>query len=221
MKKKWIICGAVVLVAVLVVLAVFLIPWGSSDKENSAVYDKNLTSLDLSGQHNPDIDELMKLTNLQELDLRNTHITVEQYEKLHKAIPQCNIVWSVPVDGFYNDSISEEIIAVSFSEEAVDVLKYFPNLKKVDALNCDDYEYLLAAQKAYPDVKVHYKVPLGMAEIQSDCTGLKLKKVDVEALRYALTYLPNLKDVTFNGELPSEQELQKLVNDFPDVNFHW
>jgi len=225
MKKKWIIWAAAVVVVALVVLAAFLIPF-NTDKEDRIViggvsYEKNITSLDLSGQHNPDIEKIIEFKQLQQLDVRNTHITAEDYEKLRAALPQCNILWSVPVDGFYNDSENTEVVVIKLTQQGIDSLKYFPNLQKVDATNCDDYEYLAAAQRAYPDVDVRYKVPMGVVEIQSDCTGLKLKKVDLEALRNALQYLPKLKDVTFQEELPSAEELEKLVKDFPDVNFHW
>ncbi len=225
MKKKWIIWAAAAIIVALVVLAAFLIPRNTGSGDSVVIagvsYNKDITSLDISGQRNPDVQKIMELKQLKELDVRNTLISIEDYEKLRAALPQCNIRWSVPVDGFYNDNDSTEVLVVKFSQQGIDALKYFPNLQKVDAINCEDYEYLAAAQKAYPDVNVWYKVPLGMAEIQSDCTGLKLKKVDVEALRNALQYLPNLKDVTFEGELPSGEELKKLTEDFPDVNFHW
>lgn len=221
MKIKGYFCR---ILAVLIALAAMLLCACTSEEEATAdtvEYDHGVTSLDLSGQHNPDVEELVTMTNLESLDLRNTHITVEDYEKIHAALPDCSILWSVPVDGFYNDSDSEVVTAVSFSAEAIETLKYFPNLKKVDALNCDDYEFLAQAQRQYPDVKIHYSVPMGVVDIQSDCNGLKLKKVDVEALRFALTYLPKMQDVTFTDELPTEEELQQLVQDFPDVNFHW
>lgn len=225
MKKKWIIWTVAVVVVALVILAAFLIPHFTKNSDKVVIggvsYSKDITSLNISGQHNPNIKKIMELKQLKELDVRNTHITVEDYEKLHAALPECNILWSVPVDGCYNDNESTEITVSSFSQQAIDTLKYFPNLKKVDAFYCDDYEYLAAAQRAYPDVKVWYKVPMGSVDIQSDCTGLKLKKVDLENLRNALQYLPNMKDVTFQEELPSAEELEKLVEDFPEVNFHW
>ena len=225
MKKKWILWAAAALIVALVVLAAFLIPKGKPADDRitlgDTTYDRNITSLDINGQRNPDVDKILEFKQLKELDIRNTLITIEDYERIHAALPECNIRWSVPVDGFYNDNDSTEVTAIKFTQNALDSLKYFPNLKKVDAFNCTEYEYLAAAQRAYPDVNVWYKVPLGMAEIQSDCSGLKLKQVDLEALRYALQYLPNLKDVTFDGELPSAEELEKLVDDFPEVNFHW
>lgn len=220
MKNKFYFSG---LLAVLLVLTVAICGCSSESEtvKESTQYDHSVTSLDLSGQHNPDLEEVMKMTNLESLDLRDTHITVEDYEKVHAALPQCSILWSVPVDGFYNDSDSEVVTAVSFSAEAVETLKYFPNLKKVDAMNCDDYEFLVEAQQKYPDVNVHYAVPMGVVDIQSDCDGLTLKKVDMEALRNALTYLPNMKNVTFAGDIPAEEELKQLVEDFPNINFQW
>ena len=225
MKKKWIIWGVAVLVVALVVLAVFFIPKGALESDTVKIcgisYDKNITSLDLKDQRNPDIDKIMELKQLKELDMRGTLLTIEDYEKLQAALPDCYIRWSVPVDGYYNDNEESVVTVVKFTEKGLDALKYFPNLEKVDAFNCDAYECLAQAQLAYPDVKVWYKVPMGVVDIQSDCTGLKLKKVNLDELRYVLTYLPNLKDVTFEEELPSAEELKKLAEDFPGVNFHW
>ena len=223
MKKKWIILGAAVLVVALVVLAVILISKSTGDSNTVVIcgvtYDINITSLDLNGQRNPDIEEILKLKQLKELDMRGTLLTIENYERLRAALPDCYIRWNVPVDGFYNDNEGTVVTVIKFTEEGLDALKYFPNLEQVDGFECEDYEYLALAQRQYPDVDVWYKVPLGMAEIQSDCTGLKLKKLDVEALRHALTYLPNLRDVTFDGEQPTEEELKQLKEDFPEVNF--
>ena len=225
MKKKWVVWACAVVVVAAVVFASFLIPRVSNVTDNVVIggvsYEKDITSLDLSGQKNPDLNKILKFTQLQQLDIRNTNITIADYEKLHVALPACNILWSVPVDGTYNDNDSTEIAVADFTEKDMNALKYFPNLKKVNAFYCDDYECLTAAQKAYPNVKVWYTVPMGSIDIQSDCTGLKLKSFDLENLRSALQYLPNMKEVTFQEELPSSEELEKLMKDFPDVNFHW
>lgn len=224
MKKFWIICIAVVLIIAIAVPTILLLSKGTSGKANNTKYDQSVTSLDLSGQHNPDIEEIMGMKNLKELNLRGTHISIADYEKIQAALPNCKIQWSVLVGTVYQDDDSEEIDVFKFTEKDIDALKYLPLLKKVNAFSIvdeDGYKYLAKAQAQYPDIRISYKVPLGMAEIQSDCTGLKLKKVDVEELRNALQYLPNLKDVTFNGELPSVEEINKLQEDFPNVNFQW
>lgn len=225
MKKKWIIWGVAALAVALVVLAAFLIPRKSTPDNriviNGVAYERNITNLDLSGKQNPDIQRLSVFRQLQMLDLRNTMITAKDYDMLQQALPKCRILWSIPLDGTYYDSDCTEIAVQNLSQEDIDILKYFTTLNKLDALGCDDYEQLIKAQEIYPDISVLYQVQLGQMQIQSDSTALTLEKADVQALLDVLGYLPKLKSVTLNGDLPDADSLKLLADSFPDLEFHW
>lgn len=80
--------------------------------------------------------------NQETLDLRGQAITTEEYEILGWKIPRTNIIWSVPMAGNYFDSSSTEITVTRFSDSDVGCLRYFPNLKTVDASSCTDYAAL-------------------------------------------------------------------------------
>lgn len=187
------------------------------------VYSKVVETLDLSGQTTVDVEQIMGLKQLKELNLRGTHISNDDYAKIREALPDCKILWSVLVGSVYNDDDSENIEVFKFEEADVEALKYLPNLKKVDAFSITDeesFKYLAEALLAYPDIKIQYKVPLGMADIQSDVNKVSLKVVNLEALRFALTYLPKLTEVEFKGERPSDADMQQLIEDFPNVKFY-
>ena len=63
------------------------------------VYDRYAQSLDLSGRQDVDFAKLPRFYNLRQLDLRNTGLTVEQFDWLRGRMPDCEIAWLVPFQG--------------------------------------------------------------------------------------------------------------------------
>ena len=103
-------------------------------------YLRSSTKLDLSGQTITELEKLTELTALKKLDLRNTGITTEQYDMLHAALPQCEILWSVPFQGGYCDNTVQELTLQTLSEEDLAVLPYLTALTAVNADQCRDYD---------------------------------------------------------------------------------
>ena len=67
------------------------------------------TELDLSGMQITELEKLTELTGLKKLNLRNTGISTAQYDMLHAALPQCEILWSVPFQDGYCDNTAQDL----------------------------------------------------------------------------------------------------------------
>lgn len=89
-------------------------------------YLRTVTKLDLSGRPVSQLEKLEELTTLEELDLRDTGITLEEYEQLRAALPDCTIHWSVPFQNTFWDNDSRALTVSHLSESDMDVLTYFP-----------------------------------------------------------------------------------------------
>lgn len=123
--------------------------------------------------------------NQETLDLRNQAITAAEYETLGWKIPRTNIIWSVPMAGNYFDSSSTEITVTRFSDGDVGCLRYFPNLKTVDAGSCTDYAALKKAYLEYPNITFRYQIPVAGTLYDPDTTTVtvsSLSQADVSNL---------------------------------------
>ena len=72
-------------------------------------YLRASTELDLSGVQLTEAEKLAELENLSKLDLRNTGISAQQYDVLRAALPQCEILWSVPFQGGYCENTVKKL----------------------------------------------------------------------------------------------------------------
>lgn len=99
--------------------------------------------------------------NEEILDLRGEELSPARFDKLGKKLPECEILWDVPLSGGPVSSDSEEIALTALTAEDVPLVSYLEGLKAVNAEGCTDYEALLELEQAYPSVAVSYRVALG------------------------------------------------------------
>lgn len=197
MKKKIVFLS---ITAILVALAV----GGLFFQANYVViggnaYSKSMTQLDLSGQPATDLDKLTSLPSLTELDLRDTGITVEEYESLCASLPDCQIRWSVPFQGNYYPQDTKQLRLTALSDEDMAVLAYLPNLEQIDATDCRDYENLLELQAQRPQCQITYQVEIGGKLWDSGTTALTAQIISAQELADALAYLPQLQSAEISG----------------------
>lgn len=178
------------------------------------------TRLDLSGQPYEDADTLMEMTWLRELDLRQNGMTVEQYDALRAALPQCDIAWTVPFQGEEYPNDTEHLSVVALSDEDMGRLAYFPQLKSVDATRCTDLTIVIALMRTYPALSVQYVVPLGGELLPSDAQTASLGSDSVQALEQALPMLPDLLEVDAT-QCPDFVGLCALQQRWPQVKIRY
>ncbi len=121
-----------------------------------------------------------------ELDLRDTDLTVEEYERLTAALPGCQVHWLIPFQGESLDPESRHLRVQSITVEDMAALKYFPNLETIDMRACTDYEAILQVQKMYPDVEIAWLIPFQGNALESNSESLTVSHIsdaDVEMLK--------------------------------------
>lgn len=144
------------------------------------------------------IDSELYSRDTETLDLRGKKISVRQYERFRSKLPECEILWDVPFQGSYYAENTRELMVTTLSNQDVEVLDYFPELEKVDASGCTDYEQLMALQERRPEVEVSYSIQLGGVGYAPDTTQLEITAITEEELP-SLKYLRDLKTVVLNG----------------------
>lgn len=235
MNKKKIILLCVLLLVLAALIATLVVLKVRHDKEVEALriynetylvmdgveYLRTSTELDLSGQQITELEKLQELTALKKLNLRDTGITTQQYDMLHAALPECEIFWSVPFQGGYCDNTTQDLVLETLSMDDLAVLPYLGDLLSINAEACRDYDALFAMMEQYPDLIVTYLVPIADQILPPTTEEITVADPDVSELLTQIPRLPNLTQVTLEGDLPSNDKLLELKNAFPNVKFYW
>lgn len=137
------------------------------------------------------------------LDLRGQEISAEHYEKLSTRLPDARIRWDIPFQGGTLADDTQELTLTSLTcEEAELLARCLPELHRVDAWECTDYDALVALKQLLPDLLVRYRVCIGGMDYASSATQLKVDSITREELDL-LRYLPRLDTVTLTGGDPA------------------
>lgn len=213
---------AVVLLVLMLLLAA--LGWGFDRIHivmDRQVYLREMTEADFSGGSLPPLEKLAEFQALKLLDLRDTGLTVSQYEALKQALPGCRILWSVPFqDGWFREE-TEALTISDLTEADIARLGYFPQLKAIQAPGCRNYDALMAMKAAYPELDVFYDVTIAGVDYPFDTEALVLKKGAAEELAQVIDYLPNLKTVEFTGETGDDEGISRLKAAYPGIRFLW
>ena len=132
------------------------------------------------------------------LDLRGQKLPVSRFEKLTKKLPDCDLLWDVPLSAGAVSSDAETLSLAVLTAEDVALFHYLENLKTVDADGCIDYENLLVLERGYPSVKVSYSVTLGRNAFDHEAEEIIVNGVTVQELS-RLDNMKNLKSVICTG----------------------
>lgn len=188
---------------------------------NGAVYPRDIQTLDLRGMEDPELELLEQLPELASLDIRDTGISVEDYDSLRGKLPDCRILWSLPLGDAFFDSDSQRVDISALREEDIPLLAYLPELTAINAAECRDYEALLMLQAAYPDLHVDYKVLVDGEAYSRQITQLTLDVMEPEELAALLPHFPDLTGVTLTGKQPDDDALFELMAAWPGITFSW
>ena len=217
MKKYLIILLAVLLVGA---VAGFLF-LGTYLFATDTVTPPAVTQMDLRGQALPDLETLAQQTQLQQLDLRDTGLTVEQYQMLAEKLPGCEIIWSIPFQGQYYPNSTTHLQVTKLTQEDAALLAYFPGLTQLDVSGCEDYAFLTQLQEQHPQWSIRYQVALAGQSLDHTATELTLQDPVLADLEAVLPYLPQLNRVTLTGTLPGNDEIHQLQEAYPNICFVW
>ncbi len=155
------------------------------------------------------------------VDLRDTRLSVSAYQKLRAKLPALQIHWYIPFQGNLYDSDTQEIEITTLADEDLAILDLFPELKRLEAVNCSNYPALLQFQIQHPACEVLYQVPLNATAYDSTVCDLTITDPDIAELTEMLQYLTKLKKLTLNGKLPELSQLEELARKYPKIDIRW
>ena len=166
------------------------------------------------------VDNIAYPKDAESLDLSDQDISFNHYQMLNEQLPDCSILWSVPFHGTKISSGTMEISVSDLNEADIDLLcLYFPELKKVDASDCQNYAMLELLIKKAPHLNVEYKVSLGEIAVAPDTEELILKvgEYDYDIMMKNLPFLRNLKSIQLKAPELTKDQVQFLRDARPEV----
>ncbi|NLI54594.1 MAG: leucine-rich repeat domain-containing protein [Clostridiales bacterium] len=178
------------------------------------------TELVLTDKGLTDITKLARCKDLRYADLRGNDLSPEQIGQLTAALPECDVVWSVPMGGMHFDSNSESIAHPAFSADSAAMLPYFSDLQSVDASGSSDYAALKSAAEQYPSVDFFWMVTLGNQVWPYDATQIAVASaVGEPALERILSGLPLLEAADLTGTGVTPETAAQWQTQYPNVVF--
>lgn len=95
----------------------------------------------------------------ESLDLRGKDITLQHYETVCQVLPECEILWDVPLSGGAVASDSREAVVTDLEEFAA-LQGYFSNLEVLDITGCTDLSALPAVHEKLPSLKLRFALTI-------------------------------------------------------------
>lgn len=182
-------------------------------------YPRAVTSVDVSGTKIGEFEKLYELKQLESLNLRDTGITIAQYDAISAALPECAITWSVPFQGGYVDCDTTSLDLAIITAEDLDVLAYLPELTTVKAESSRNYAVIMELLERYPDLTVSYTVELGGKLYNSTDDTINVSNPNAAELMEKMAYLPDVTTVNLTGQIPANEEMQQLQQTYTNTTF--
>ncbi len=203
--------------AMLVVLALALTMSGCG-----LLKDRSATALTIEDAAQIDAEDLVKYEDLQQLDIRKATVSVDQYLSLQAALPNCTILWSVPImDQRFDNQVTQLALPAETDAASLDLLRYFPNLTTVDALACSCYDALMSKSLERKDISFAWQVEIEGVSATNTDTALDLsgKTLDAQSLAQNLYYLPALISVDITNTNIGAEDGAALEKSYPNIAF--
>lgn len=184
--------------------------------------DRSATSLVIEDATKIDVEDLLKYEDLQQLDLRKADVTVEQFQQVQTALPNCAILWSVLIGTQrFDNQVTQLTLPAETDAAALELLQYFPNLTTVDARSCTCYDALMSKSLERKDITFAWQVQIGdMTVSNTDSTiDLSGKTLDAEALTQDFYYLPALVSVDITDTNITAEQGAAMEARYPNITF--
>ena len=156
---------------------------------------------------------LSRYKNLERLDLRDVAATEELVDSLTQALPDCVILWRVPICGEMFDSAAVDfILPANTAASDLARLKYFHQLERLDATQCTLSKPLLDAADGFPDISFTWSVygePVTAETTQLNLSGQTIDDPDV--LLLILEHFPAITKVDLTGAVVGSDALQRFA----------
>lgn len=170
------------------------------------------------------VEEAVYEKELTTLDLRGTGVSLEHYESVRQQLPDCEIRYDLPFQGSFYPDDTRELTITSLTEEEIGLLDYLPKLETVHAEGCQDYAQLMLLQQRRPECKVLYNVTILGESYDQDTRALAFgeNEPDMQELTQALAWLPDMETIHFDQPtVVQPEELLALREAFSAIDITW
>lgn len=154
-----------------------------------------------------------------QLDLRNEEVSVKKFRKLAEKLPECEILWNVPLHNGSIPNTKTELTITSLTDEDVEALSCMPFLERVEGRSCDDYAQLAALKTRNPQIDVIYNVKIANKKYNQDSKKVVASSFSQEDAQN-LAYLPSLNQVKVSS-CDDYAFLQQLQQEHPEWNLSY
>ena len=191
------------------------------------------TSLDWAGM---DIGTLAAvnaeyLPALTSIDLGSAPVSSAELDKLTAAFPDAELSFTAELGGkVYSCSDTAIDLSKLTSRQVSETAALLRHMRDVNSIELDgadiDIEDYMTVFDACPDADINYSFELFGKTVTTHTNSLKYKKVSIgdegiEYFRTLLPYLPNLTYLSFDRCDTTDEVVNQLRDDFPDVKIAW
>lgn len=189
----------------------------------AATLDKSAETIVVSRISQVESETFEGFDHLKTLDLRAVEADATLVDRLSVALPNCNILWKVPLCGERFDNATTDLtLPTGCTAADLAMLRYFPALKTVDATLCFVDEAFAEAALACPNVAFTWNAKIGGASIGLADASLVVAKdssLTPELLSAYLFGLPALKQVDLSETGWSADQIAALQSKYPAKTF--
>lgn len=221
---------AVLLAAVLLALSGCSLFDGGKIDVSGTEFPANSQELTVEKLDVEDYSVFSQFKKLEVLDVSAIDMTFDDYARLSSLVGKdVKIIWSVPVnDQKIKSDVSTLSLSGEISEDTIGLLQYFGDMKTLDISGVEISEQLKplfsAARKLDPEVTFTGTVSVYGADfdVASDIMILNDKKVkSLDNVHLAIELFPGVKTIEMCGCGVSNEKMQALREQYPNIKFVW
>ena len=178
------------------------------------------TGLAVTTLSDEDVSVLDFLPSLRLVDGRNCD-NYPQLAELQLRHPQCEVLYSVPIQGTNYDQDTIDLSLIGLTPEEAALLDCLTKLKQVNVTGCSDYELLSQLEREHPQWTLSYTVLLGAEEYSRNASSLTVHNTSYQQLEAALLHMPQLRSIHLVNPLADGKMLLSLQEQYPGITFTW
>ncbi|MBO7252373.1 MAG: hypothetical protein J6V25_07090 [Oscillospiraceae bacterium] len=144
------------------------------------------------------VDSVSYPRDLQVLDMRSEELSVSQYEKLQNSLPECRILWNIPLQGGLYSNDTAQLTLPTLTDTEVGLLPYFEKLGRLTLEQTPSLPLITAIRETCPDLQLEYTVTVNGTAYNQDTHLLQLDNISQGDLEM-LPALTKLNTVAISG----------------------
>ena len=157
--------------------------------------------------------------------LKTVHaVGCTDYELLRQVAqqhPNCLVEYAVTIDGTSYMQDASALQLKKLTEEDMALVKYLPDLLKIDAEGCTDYVLLAELAAELPQVQVEYSIDVAGKKVEVNTEELTIQDAVPADVGQVLPHLRSLKTLMLINPKGEMKDIQSLQTAFPNVVIDW